>query len=152
MTSGNDELSLDAEAALDDQDGADDLATVGEAVDEMHSPPDVPLASYEYGTTGAEEAAGEPLDLRLSREVPDPALDGVLLDEGVGTDDDVLGAGGSTAGRLVEEDEGARGDETAESLGWDVGKDEGEFTMTIVDEDHAPGLATSPDSGYLDRS
>ena len=32
---------------------------------------DTPLAVDDYGTTAAEEAAGEPLDLRLSREEPD---------------------------------------------------------------------------------
>ena len=34
-------------------------------------PGEPPLAADEYGTTVAEMAAGEPLDLRLSREEPD---------------------------------------------------------------------------------
>ena len=37
-------------------------------------PADRPIAVDEFGTTGAEMSQGEPLELRLSREEPDPAL------------------------------------------------------------------------------
>ena len=48
---------------------------------------DTPLGVDDYGTTAAEEAAGEPLELRLSREEPD-VLDGVdvAADESEGAD------------------------------------------------------------------
>ena len=35
------------------------------------APTDVPLAVEAYGTTGAEEEAGEPLQSKLAREQPD---------------------------------------------------------------------------------
>src|SRR5919199_4341132 len=48
----------------------------GDPQDDIPVPGETPLAVDEYGTTAAEQAAGEPLDLRLSREEPD-VLDSV---------------------------------------------------------------------------
>ena len=68
---GTNEEQEDA-APLDPQD------TVGERsyddmLDEGYSPPERPLGVTKYGTTAAEQRAGESLDQRLRQEVPDPA-------------------------------------------------------------------------------
>lgn len=64
-----------------------------------------PLASEAWGTTAAEQRAGEPLDIRLAHEVPESqggALAADNLDE---------------AGRIVEPDEGAREDVDSDAVG-----------------------------------
>nr|WP_239521618.1 DUF5709 domain-containing protein [Geodermatophilus sabuli] len=97
-------------------------------LDEGWSPADRPWASSDWGTTGAEESAGESLAGRLSRELPDARdaegdglgdasdTDGELLDEEVG---DVR------AGRLVDEDDRGPTDTEAELLARDGGIDGG---------------------------
>jgi hypothetical protein len=82
-------------------------------------PGDDPVAVDDHGTTVAEQRAGEPLDDRLRREEPDPALD---LDR--------AGDNGTSAqaGRLVEEDEGVREDTEKDAVADDVGDDTGGFT------------------------
>lgn len=58
---------------------------VDNALDEGYSPPEKPLGAETYGTTAAEQAEGEPLDDRLSREAPDagdaPPAETVAVDE-----------------------------------------------------------------------
>lgn len=60
-----------------DAEGLPDLAEQppgidAETAEEGSFPPrDYPLGVEEWGTTATEELAGEPLELRLSREVPD---------------------------------------------------------------------------------
>ena len=82
-------------------------------------PADEPTAIDDHGTTEEEQLAGEPLDDRLRREEPDPALD---LDRG-GED-----GASAQAGRLVEEDEGVRDDTEKDAVADDVGADTGGFT------------------------
>ncbi|WP_330172222.1 DUF5709 domain-containing protein [Streptomyces sp. NBC_01498] len=87
---------LDLENVMDER-GLDEMMTEG------YSPPERPLGVTKYGTTGAEQRAGESLDQRLDQEVPDVAPE---TGDGVG---DVPGGegeprdaqtGGERAGRL----------------------------------------------------
>jgi hypothetical protein len=104
------------------------------------APGDHPLAADDFGTTAAEEAAGETLDTRLAREEPDFLS---AEDEHADTvDDDVdtpFHQPGSV-GRLVEDDEGIRGDETPEAIAHDTGTDGGgesaeEAAMHVASEE-----------------
>ncbi len=90
---------------------------------------DGPLAVDEYGTTAEEMRAGEPLDLRLSREEPE-VLSAVDLpaDESSLADTPFAGRAGQGVGRLVESDEGARSDTEAELVAADVGTDLGGYS------------------------
>ena len=93
-----------------------------------YSPADRPWASNDWGTTHREEEAGESLDGRLSRELPDgvreegdglgdsPDTDGELLDDEVGDD---------RAGRLVDGDDGGLVDREGELYAEDEGIDGG---------------------------
>ncbi|MFI0896270.1 DUF5709 domain-containing protein [Streptomyces sp. NPDC020983] len=90
----------------------EDTLVVGgpdDVLDEGYSPPEKPRAVDEYGTTAAEQEAGENLDERLSRERPDVRpQDG----DGLGDDPDSDGelidveAGEARSGRIVAPDEG----------------------------------------------
>ena len=50
----------------------------GDPQEGLFPPRDHPVGATEYGTTPSEEAAGEPLGLRLSREEPELTEDDVL--------------------------------------------------------------------------
>ena len=135
---------LDASDTLDGDPGDDPLDR-GVATPERWS------AAIRYGSTAAEQQAGESLDQLLAEEEPDvtgelgdePAdapvgdedagdedLDGLLLDDGPDP----------RAGRLVAEDEGAHPDEEADLVARDTGIDGGgataeEAAMHVVDDD-----------------
>jgi hypothetical protein len=85
----------------------------GDGQEGVAPPRDVPVASFDHGTTAEEQRRGEPLDGRLARELPDATVPY--------PDDDLVG-------RLVEEDEGARADLTRETVAFDVGADSGGFS------------------------
>ncbi|MEV5906531.1 hypothetical protein, partial [Streptomyces sp. NPDC052127] len=106
---GTNEEQQDA-APLDLQDAIGER-TYDDTLDEGWSPPEKPLGVTKYGTTAAEQQAGENLDQRLAQEVPDvsePAGDGVGdLPGGEGEPVDAE-VGDRRAGRLVAPDEGAR--------------------------------------------
>jgi hypothetical protein len=68
----------------------------------------------QYGTTAEEQAEGESLDHKLARERPDPGREAVDTSE--------------TAGRIVEEDEGAHPDTEKDNVARDVGPDFGGYT------------------------
>lgn len=93
-------------------------------------PPDRWSAGEGYGTTLAEERAGEPLDRLLAEEEPDidPYAEDSPADEGA----DGRFAGGGIAdpraGRLVAEDEGAHPDEEPDLVARDIGIDAGAAT------------------------
>jgi hypothetical protein len=89
--------------------GFDHGATDPLAMDVGH---DRPLAAESWGTTAAEQRAGEPLDLRLAHEEPD-----------IGEAYPVEPDGG--VGRLVEPDEGAHEDTESDAVARDVGTDGG---------------------------
>jgi hypothetical protein len=101
----------------------------GDAQEGEPVPGDRPGESVEFGMTAYEERHGEALSGRLDREQPD-----VLTDESVSEDDD----GDESlenpyerervVGRLVDDDEGAHEDETAEAVGHDVGTDLGGYS------------------------
>jgi hypothetical protein len=86
------------------------------------------LVSESWGTTAAEQRAGEPLDLRLAHEEPEVG-DGLALAD----------ADTNAAGRLVEDDEGAGPDEQKDAVARSVGNDGGGLTaeeaaMHVIDE------------------
>src|SRR3954466_10445628 len=60
----------------------------GDVLDRGYSPRDRPVAAEDWGMTEREESAGESLDGRLARELPDglPEDDGDGLGDVVGTD------------------------------------------------------------------
>ena len=101
----------------------------GDPQDDMPVPGDRPVAVTDFGTTVAEQQAGEPLDLRLAREEPDllsradkPADTSEDADNPYPVDHD------ERVGRIVEPDEGARTDTEADVVALDVGTDNGGFT------------------------
>ncbi|MFJ4523476.1 DUF5709 domain-containing protein [Streptomyces sp. NPDC088810] len=142
---GTNEEQEDA-GPLDLQDAVGER-TYDDILDEGYSPPERPLGVTRYGTTAAEQQAGETLDERLNQEVPDvtaPPGDGVGdLPGGEGEPVDPE-AGESRAGRLVAPDEGAHTDTTKEQVARDVGIDGGaagaeEAAMHVVpDETELP--------------
>ncbi|MEK8105026.1 DUF5709 domain-containing protein [Micromonospora sp. M12] len=127
---------LDASDTLDDDRVADPLDTGIVAEDHW-------TAANRFGTTPAEERAGESLEQHLAQEVPDvdPYAEG-------GDDEDELTRRGydaeARAGRLVAYDEGVREDDEAESVAWDVGIDAGaasaeEAAIHVVEDPDGPG-------------
>lgn len=99
----------------------------GDAQEGIPAPNDTPGAVDDYGTTAAEERAGEPLELRLSREEPElsatgPADASPYADQPYPDDVDERG------GRLVDSDEGARPDTEPDAVADDVGTDAGGFS------------------------
>lgn len=87
-----------------------------EPLDEGYSPPEKWSAGQRYGNTEAEEAQGESLDQRLSQEEPD--VPAARTGESVGGE-----VGRERAGRLVEDDAGARTDTDSEMYAEDIGID-----------------------------
>ena len=118
---------FEAEGIPDPGEVLDSKRITGDAQEGEPVPGDRPGESVEYGMTAYEERHGEGLSGRLAREEPD-----VLTDENEARDSD--GDDESLdnpferergVGRLVEDDEGAHEDETAEVIGHDVGPDLG---------------------------
>jgi hypothetical protein len=101
----------------------------GDPQDDMPVPGDTPTAVDDFGTTVAEQQAGEPLDLRLSREEPD-LLAGAdkAPDMSEGSDNPFPADPEERVGRIVETDEGARSDDEADAVALDVGTDSGGFS------------------------
>jgi hypothetical protein len=65
--------SLDADGIPDLEGPLPEKAETGDAQEGVYPPGDRYHAADRYGTTAEEEATGESLDDKLSREVPDPA-------------------------------------------------------------------------------
>jgi Family of unknown function (DUF5709) len=145
-----DDMTIGAEVNNDDQqdalDSLEDSAT-GDPLDTGILPTDRWLAADKFGTTEAEEAAGESLDQHLAEEVPDidPYAEAEREDEEAGTEDDLLeeeDLPDPRAGRLVAEDEGAHPDTEEDLVASDVGIDAGaagaeEAAVHVLDEDEA---------------
>lgn len=95
----------------------------------MEPPHDTAVAVDEFGTTVAEQRAGEPLEGRLDREVPDvlAAVD-LPADESAAADTPFAERAGQGVGRLVEPDEGVRSDTEADMTATDVGTDLGGYS------------------------
>ena len=126
---------LDASDTLDDR--------VGDPLDTGIVAGDRWTGANRFGTTPAEERAGESLEQLLAQEEPD-------LDPYTGAidDEDELTRRGyereTRAGRLVAYDEGLGEDEEADSVAWDAGIDGGaasaeEAAMHLVDDPNGPG-------------
>ncbi len=145
-----DDLSTGAEndGVLDESDTLEDGPT-GDPLDTGIIPADKWSAGEGYGTTEAEEAAGESLDQLLSEEEPDidPYAEAEREDEEAGTEDELLEEDDlpdPRAGRLVAEDEGAHPDEEEDLVASDVGIDAGaagaeEAAVHVTDEDEQTG-------------
>ncbi|MBQ1019746.1 hypothetical protein KBX71_18010 [Micromonospora sp. D93] len=127
---------LDASDTLDDDRVGDPLDTGIIAEDHW-------TAANRFGTTPAEERAGESLAQHLAQEVPDvdPYAEG-------GDDEDELTRRGyeaeARAGRLVAYDEGVREDDEDEAVAWDAGIDAGaasaeEAAIHVVEDPDGPG-------------
>ncbi|MFC0033919.1 DUF5709 domain-containing protein [Micromonospora chaiyaphumensis] len=127
---------LDASDTLDDDRVGDPLDTGIVAADHW-------TAANRFGTTPAEERAGESLAQLLAQEEPD--IDPYAE---VGDDEDELTRRGyereARTGRLVAEDAGLGEDEEADAVAWDAGIDGGgasaeEAAMHLVDDPNGPG-------------
>jgi hypothetical protein len=127
---------LDASDTLDDDRVGDPLDTGIIAADHWSG-------ANRFGTTPAEERAGESLEQLLAEEEPDidPYAEG-------GDDEDELTRRGyereGRAGRLVADDEGLGEDREADSVAWDAGIDAGaasaeEAAIHLVDDPNGPG-------------
>ena len=126
---------LDASDTLDD-----DL--VADPLDTGIAPADRWSGADRYGTTPAEERAGEPLDLRLAEEEPD--IDPYAEDGGTGDEDELTRRGyerDPRAGRLAEDDGYA--DDGTDLTGWDAGVDGGGASA----EEAAVHVVDDPDGG-----
>jgi hypothetical protein len=143
---------IDDEGVLDPSDTLDG-APDGDPLEAGYLPTDRWSAGMGYGSTEAEERAGESLDQLLAEEEPDITLDpaegqpdeaaGDGRDENAG-DEDVDGlllddGPDPRAGRLVAEDEGTHSDEEADLVAHDAGIDGGaasaeEAAVHVVDD------------------
>ncbi|HET9654512.1 MAG TPA: DUF5709 domain-containing protein [Kineosporiaceae bacterium] len=149
----------EADEAIDTDVAFGDRGT-DEELDRSYSPPERPRALDAYGTTLAEQRAGETLDQRLAQEEPDPALEvgppdmrdpppdmrdpesGLgepTGDPAGGTWGEPLGAAAPRSGRLVAPDEGLGPDEERALVARDVGIDAGaataeEAAVHVVDD------------------
>ncbi|SDE58219.1 hypothetical protein SAMN05660485_01173 [Blastococcus fimeti] len=111
---------LEAEDTLDGRPGVRDVLDTG------WSPPERPWAVEDWGTTEAEESAGENLDGRLARELPDGVPDeGDGLGDSSDTDGELLDdeVGDLRAGRLVAADDGGDADTDEQLWARDEGVD-----------------------------
>jgi hypothetical protein len=116
----------EASGVLEPEDTLVDSHGVRDVLDTGWSPAERPWAVDDWGTTEAEEAAGESLDRRLARELPDEVTD---VSDGLGdasdTDGELLDdeVGDERAGRLVDADDGGTTDTDDELYAWDAGID-----------------------------
>lgn len=113
----------------------------GDPQEEMAVPAERPVAVTDWGTTGDEEMAGEPLDRRLRREEPEQSAAGDA-DESPNADQPYPEDHEERVGRLVEEDEGAREDDEPDAVALDVGTDLGGFSA----EERAMHIAPDPET------
>lgn len=100
----------------------------GDSYDDQPVPGDRPAGVDEYGTTAAEEAAGEPLDLKLSREMPDVDPDAATADDSDAAADPFPADDDERVGRLVQPDQGMPDDEEKDEVASSVGTDLGGFS------------------------
>jgi hypothetical protein len=67
--------TLDSEGVPDLEGPLPEKTATGDPQEGLPPPNDRPQASLDWGTTAEEQRLGEPDDLRLAREVPDPTAD-----------------------------------------------------------------------------
>ncbi|MEV4811658.1 DUF5709 domain-containing protein [Micromonospora avicenniae] len=127
---------LDASDTLDGDRIADPLDTGIAAADHWSG-------ANRYGTTPAEERAGESLEQLLAEEEPDIDPYAEVVDD----EDELIRRGyeqDPRAGRLVAYDEGLSDDEEPDSVAWDAGIDAGgasaeEAAIHLVDDPNGMG-------------
>ncbi|SCG78447.1 DUF5709 domain-containing protein [Micromonospora humi] len=127
---------LDASDTLDD--------SVGDPLDTGIAAADHWTAANRFGTTAAEERAGDSLAHLLAQEEPDVDP---YAEEADGDEDELTRRGyerETRSGRLVADDQGFGEDEQADSVAWDVGIDGGaasaeEAAVHVVDDPSGPG-------------
>lgn len=121
---------FEAEGIPDPGEVLESKEVTGDAQEGEPVPGDRPGESVEYGMTAYEERHGEGLSGRLDREQPDVLTDESASERGDGDNEyaDTPYGDERGVGRLVEDDEGAHGDETAEAVGHDVGTDLGGYS------------------------
>ena len=141
---------VEDEGVLDPSDTLDG-APDGDPLEAGYLPTDRWSAGMRFGSTEAEERAGESLDQLLAEEEPDITLDPAEEEpaEDAGTDEDagdedvdglLLDDGPDPrAGRLVAEDEGAHAPEEPDLVAYDAGIDGGaasaeEAAVHVVDD------------------
>jgi uncharacterized protein DUF5709 len=141
---------IEDEGVLDPSDTLDG-APDGDPLDAGYLPTDRWSAGMRFGSTEAEERAGESLDQLLAEEEPDITLDPdeEEPDEAAGEDDDagdedvdglLLDDGPDPrAGRLVAEDEGTHSPDEPDLVAYDAGIDGGaasaeEAAVHVVDD------------------
>jgi hypothetical protein len=111
---------------LEPEDTLDGTPGVRDVLDTGWSPAERPWAVDDWGTTGEEESAGESLDGRLARELPDWVADeGDGLGDASDTDGELIDdeVGDVRAGRLVDADDGGTDDRDDELFARDEGID-----------------------------
>ncbi len=116
----------EASGVLEPEDTLDGPAGVRDVLDTGWSPAERPWAVDDWGTTEAEESAGESLDGRLARELPDGSPDeGDGLGDSSDTDGELLDdeVGDERAGRLVDSNDGGATDDDEELWAQDQGID-----------------------------
>lgn len=117
----------EASGLLEAEDTLEDARGVRDVLDTGWSPPERPWAVDDWGTTESEESAGESLDGRLARELPDgdDGDDGDGLGDSSDTDGELIDGevGDVRAGRLVDFDDGGTGDTDDELWARDGGID-----------------------------
>jgi hypothetical protein len=120
----------EASGVLEPEDTLDGNSGVKDVLDTGWSPAERPWAVDDWGTTEAEEAAGESLDGRLARELPDSVEDeDDGLSDGLGDTSDTDGelrddeVGDQRAGRLVDANDGGSTDTDNEMWARDEGID-----------------------------
>lgn len=116
----------DPEEATGLLEASDTLDDDGDVLDRGWSPPERAWAVDDWGTTEAEEEAGESLDGRLARELPDGVHDdGDGLGDASDTDGELLDdeVGDVRAGRLVDADDGGTTDSDEQLYARDQGID-----------------------------
>jgi hypothetical protein len=103
----------EASGVLEPEDTLDGVPGVRDVLDTGWSPAERPWAVDDWGTTEAEELAGESLDGRLARELPEGLPDdGDGLGDTSDTDGELLDdeVGDARAGRLVDDGDGGTAD------------------------------------------
>jgi hypothetical protein len=117
----------EASGLLEAEDTLEDARGVRDVLDTGWSPPERPWAVDDWGTTEAEELAGESLEGRLARELPDDGApdDGDGLGDSSDSDGELLDdeVGDERAGRLVDADDGGAEDTDDELYARDAGID-----------------------------
>lgn len=143
--SGLEDTDFEDDGVLDSSDTLEDPQDpYGDPLDQGVLPADRWSAGEKFGDTLAEERDGESLDQLLAEEEPDvdpyrdadPQAEGDLPREGPEPYDEPQ----PRAGRLVQEDEGARPDREPDLVAEDVGIDGGaasaeEAAVHLTDED-----------------